>query len=480
MRAGRKIDTRRQRSVKIVATLGPSSSTPEQIRALFEAGVDVFRLNFSHGTHKDHRARFAAIRRIEGATGRPIGILADLQGPKLRLGTFAEGSIELATGAPFHLDLDRQAGDSRRAPLPHPEIFEALQPGTELLLDDGKVRLEVESCGSSFADTRCLVGGTLSDRKGVNVPNAVLPVSAITEKDRADLSFALEHGADWIAFSFVQRPDDVAEGRKLVSGRAGVMVKLEKPSAIRHLHEIIEFADGLMVARGDLGVEMPPEDVPSVQKQVVHACRAAGKPVIVATQMLESMVTAPTPTRAEASDVATAVYEGADAVMLSAETAAGRYPIESVAMMNRIASRVQEDPLYYSMLESTRIEHEHTASDAISAAACQVAHLVDAAAIVSYTTSGATALRAARERPEAPILVLTSNLATARRLAVLWGAHCVHTSDVKSFSDMVQKAVRIAHREKIADIGQRVVITAGVPFGTPGATNILRIAWIDR
>jgi pyruvate kinase len=480
MSLGRKIDLRRQRSAKVVATLGPASSSPDQIRALFEAGVDVFRLNFSHGTHDDHRARFTAIRRVETATGRPIGILADLQGPKLRLGTFAEGPIELAAGAPFHLDLDRQAGDEHRAPLPHPEIFEALQPGTELLLDDGKVRLEVETCGNSFADTRCLVGGTLSDRKGVNVPNAVLPLSAITEKDRADLSFALEHGADWIAFSFVQRPDDVAEGRKLVGGRAGVMVKLEKPSAIQHLHEIIELADGLMVARGDLGVEMPPEDVPSVQKQVVHACRAAGKPVVVATQMLESMITAPTPTRAEASDVATAVYEGADAVMLSAETAAGRYPIESVAMMNRIACRVQEDPLYYSMLESTRIEHEHTSSDAISAAACQVAHLVGAAAIVSYTTSGATALRAARERPEAPILVLTSNLGTARRLAVLWGAHCVHTSDVKSFSDMVQKAVRIAHHEKIAEIGQRVVITAGVPFGTPGATNILRIAWIDR
>ena len=480
MSPGRRIDTRRQRSAKIVATLGPSSSTPDQIRALFEAGVDVFRLNFSHGSHDDHRARFTAIRRVETATGRPIGILADLQGPKLRLGTFAEGPIELAAGARFHLDLDRQAGDEHRAPLPHPEIFEALQPGTELLLDDGKVRLEVETCGSSFADTRCLVGGTLSDRKGVNVPNAVLPLSAITEKDRADLSFALEHGADWIAFSFVQRPDDVAEGRKLVGGRAGVMVKLEKPSAIQHLHEIIELADGLMVARGDLGVEMPPEDVPSVQKQVVHACRVAGKPVVVATQMLESMVTAPTPTRAEASDVATAVYEGADAVMLSAETAAGRYPIESVAMMNRIACRVQEDPLYYSMLESTRIEHERTSSDAISAAACQVAHLVGAAAIVSYTTSGATALRAARERPEAPILVLTSNLCTARRLAVLWGAHCVHTSDVKSFPDMVQKAVRIAHGEGIAEVGQRVVITAGVPFGTPGATNILRIAWVDR
>jgi pyruvate kinase len=474
------IDLRRRRSAKIVATLGPSSSTPERIGALFEAGVDVFRLNFSHGTQEDHRARFDAIRRIESATGRPIGILADLQGPKLRLGAFAEGRIELTAGARFHLDLDCQVGDENRAPLPHPEIFEALRPGTELLLDDGRVRLQVEDCGSGFADTRCLVGGTLSDRKGVNVPNAELALSAITEKDRADLSFALEHGADWIAFSFVQRPADVAEGRKLVGGRAGIMVKLEKPSAIKHLAEIIELADGLMVARGDLGVEMPPEDVPSVQKQVIHACRVAGKPVVVATQMLESMVAAPMPTRAEASDVATAVYEGADAVMLSAETAAGRYPIEAVAMMNRIACRVQEDPLYHSMLEGSRLEHEHTAPDAISAAACQVARLVGAAAIVSYTTSGATALRAARERPASPVLVLTSNLGTARRLAVLWGAHCVHTSDVKSFGDMVQKAVRIAHREKIAELGQRVVITAGVPFGTPGATNVLRIAWVDR
>jgi pyruvate kinase len=474
------IDLRRRRSAKIVATLGPSSSAPEQIGALFEAGVDVFRLNFSHGTQDDHRARFDAIRRFETATGRPIGILADLQGPKLRLGTFAEGRIELCAGARFHLDLDTQAGDENRAPLPHPEIFEALRPGTELLLDDGRVRLQVEGCGSGYADTRCVVGGTLSDRKGVNVPNAELPLSAITEKDRADLSFALEHGADWIAFSFVQRPADVAEGRKLIGGRAGVMVKLEKPSAIQHLAEIIELCDGLMVARGDLGVELPPEDVPSIQKQVIHACRAAGKPVVVATQMLESMIAAPMPTRAEASDVATAVYEGADAVMLSAETAAGRYPIEAVAMMNRIACRVQEDPLYSSMLEGSRLEHEHTAPDAISAAACQVARLVGAAAIVSYTTSGATALRAARERPASPILVLTSNLGTARRLAVLWGAHCVHTSDVKNFGDMVQKAVRIAHREKIAELGQRVVITAGVPFGTPGATNVLRIAWVDR
>jgi pyruvate kinase len=471
---------RRQRSAKIVATLGPASSSPARIRELFDAGVDVFRLNFSHGTHDEHRARFAAIRAAEKETGRPIGILADMQGPKLRLGKFAAGKIALAAGAAFRLDLDPTPGDDRRAPLPHPEVFEALAPDTDLLLDDGKVRLHVVGHGPDYADTVCVVGGTLSDHKGVNLPDVVLPLSAITEKDRADIAFAVQQGADWIALSFVQRPEDVAEGKKLVGNAAGVMVKLEKPSAVKRVDEIIDLTDALMVARGDLGVEMPPEDVPSVQKQVIHACRLAGKPVIVATQMLESMVSAPTPTRAEASDVATAIYAGADAVMLSAETAVGQYPVEAAAMMDRIARRVQHDPLYFAELEATRMAPEHTASDAISAAACQVAETLGAAAIVSFTFSGATALRAARERPAAPILAMTPNLATARRLALLWGAHCVHSPDITSFNDMVKKAVRAAQREGIAGPGQRIVITAGVPFGTPGATNILRIAWIDR
>src|SRR5271156_5547481 len=450
---GKKTPMRRQRSVKIVATLGPASSSPAMLRALFDAGVDVFRCNFSHGTHDDHRKLFSAIRQIESDTGRPIGILADLQGPKLRLGDFANGRIQLAAGSAFRLDLDNRLGDQDRAPLPHPEVFRALQSGNELLVDDGKVRLKVIDCGPDFAETECLVGGTLSNHKGVNVPHCVLPISAVTEKDRSDLSFALENGADWVALSFVQRPEDVAEGRKLVGNAAGLMVKLEKPSAIRRLSEIIDLADALMVARGDLGVEMPPEDVPSVQKQVIHACRLAGKPVIVATQMLESMINAPTPTRAEASDVATAVYEGADAVMLSAETAVGEYPIEAVTMMDRIAHRVQEDPLYFSSLQRQVTEHEHPDPDAISQAACQVAGTVGAAAIVSYTTSGATAMRAARERPSAPILVLTANHGTARRLALLWGAHCVHSADVKTFADMVQRAVRIAQREEIAQPG---------------------------
>jgi len=472
---------RRQRSAKIVATIGPASNSADRIEALFRAGVDVFRLNFSHGKQEDHLAVCEIIRGIEKALGRPIGVMADMQGPKLRVGTFAEKKAKLVTGSNFRLDLDATPGDDNRAPLPHPEIFAALEPGTDLLLDDGNIRLKVESCGADFAETRIMVGGDLSDRKGVNVPNAVLPLSPLTAKDRSDLTYALDMGVDWIALSFVQRPEDVAEARKLIAGRAGVLVKLEKPAAIAHLDEIIELSDAVMVARGDLGVEMPPEDVPPVQRQIVHVCRVTGKPVVVATQMLESMVRNPVPTRAEASDVATAVYEGADAVMLSAETAAGAFPVEAVTMMDRIIRRVQADPIYFPGLHTAATAtSDHSASDAISAAAAQIAHTIGAAAILSYTTSGATALRMARERPDVPILALTANLRTARRLAVAWGLHCVHTHDVRNFNEMVQHATRAAQREGFGQKGQRVVVTAGVPFGTPGATNVLRIAWIEN
>ena len=470
---------RRWRATKVVATLGPASSTPEMIAALFHAGVDVFRLNFSHGTQDDHRQRLESIRALENDTSRPIGVMADLQGPKLRLGTFVGGKIALKTGQHFRLDLEKKPGDERRASLPHPEIFAALEPGCQLLLDDGNVRLKVESHGNDFADTVVVAGSALSDRKGVNVPDRVLPVSALTAKDRADMAFALKIGVDWIALSFVQRPDDVAEARKLIGGRAAVLVKLEKPAAIQRLNEIVELSDAVMAARGDLGVEMPPEDVPPIQRQIVQACRVAGKPVIIATQMLESMVRAPVPTRAEASDVATAIYEGTDAVMLSAETAAGAYPVEAVAMMDRIIRRVEADPSFRKALEATHAEPERTASDAISAAARQVAHTVGAAGIVSYTTSGTTALRAARERPEVPVIGLTSKMETARRLALVWGVHSVHTSDVSSFTEMVHKAASIAHRDGFAEKGDRIVVTAGVPFGTPGATNVLRIAWVE-
>lgn len=469
----------RNRRAKILATLGPASDTREQIERLFVAGADVFRFNFSHGTHAEHAARMEAVRAIEAEHGRPISVLADLQGPKLRIGQMSGGGIDLEPKQAFRLDLDDAIGDQDRAPLPHPEVFSALREDTRILLNDGKIRLRVTEVGDGFADTVVTAGGHLTDRKGVNVPNAVLPVAAMTDKDRTDLEFALTLGVDWIALSFVQRPEDVAEARKMIQGRAAVLSKLEKPAAIDRLDEIITLSDAVMVARGDLGVELPPEDVPGLQKQIIRECREAGKPVVVATQMLESMINAPSPTRAEASDVATAVYDGADAVMLSAETAAGDYPVEAVSIMDRIIARTERDDAYLAIMDTTHPDPEQTAPDAITAAARQVAETLGAAAIVTYTTSGSTTLRAARERPEVPILCLTESEATARRLVLVWGIHGVVTQDVRNFGDMVDKACRIASRESLAKKGERLVITAGVPFGTPGATNILRIAWVN-
>lgn len=470
---------RRFRNGKIVATLGPATSDAKTIGALFEAGADVFRMNFSHGAHEDHAARIGVIRGLEKQFQRPIGIVADLQGPKLRVGEFAGGSAQLKAGADFRLDLDERPGDSRRAPLPHPEVFAALAPGMRLLMDDGRVRLEVSEVGEDFAETKIVAGSALSNHKGVNVPDAVLDLSPLTGKDREDMRFALQAGVDWIALSFVQRPEDIAEARKLIAGRAAVMAKLEKPMALNGLEEIISLSDAVMVARGDLGVEMPTEDVPIQQKRIVAACRSAGKPVIVATQMLDSMVHAPSPTRAEASDVATAIYDGADAVMLSAETAVGDYAVEAVAMMARIIARVEKDPFYGQQLAAMRLPPEATAADAITTAARQVAHTISAALIVTFTSTGSTTLRASRERPLAPILGLTPRSETARRLALAWGVHAVETQDLHTFGDMVVTAIRVAKNEKMADAGDAMAITAGVPFGTPGATNILRIAWVE-
>jgi pyruvate kinase len=471
---------RRQRKAKILATLGPASSTREQISALFKAGADVFRLNFSHGSHEDHQQRYELIRAIEQENGRPIGILMDMQGPKLRVGTIAGGSAELKTGGTYRFDLDEAEGDAKRAQLPHPEIFAAVQVGTNLLVDDGRLRLRVKKFGSDFAECDVVVGGKISDRKGVNVPDVVLPLSPLTAKDREDLRFGIDLGCDWVAMSFVQRPEDVAELRKLIGGRAKVIAKLEKPAAIERLEEIIDLSDAIMVARGDLGVEMPPEDVPAIQKRIVAACRKSGKPVVVATQMLDSMVHSPTPTRAEASDVATAIYDGADAVMLSAETASGKYPVETVAMMNRIIERVERDPAYRQILDARHPDPQPTGHDAISAAAAQVAHTLSVSAIVTYSTSGSTVLRVARERPEVPILALTASLSTARALSLAWGAHCVQIPDLKRFSEMVETACSVALSQDMAKVGERLVITAGVPFGTPGSTNILRVAWVEE
>ncbi|MEM8916149.1 MAG: pyruvate kinase [Pseudomonadota bacterium] len=470
----------RTRSTKIVATLGPSSSSASAIRDLFERGVDVFRFNYSHGTQDDHANRMAIVRELEEETGRPMAVMADLQGPKLRVGSFVDGGADLTPGQSFRFDMDDKLGDAKRAYLRHPEIFAAISEGDRLLVDDGKVALRVMEAGKDYAETQVMSGTRISDRKGVNVPGVVLPISPLTEKDRRDLNHALDIGADWIALSFVQRVEDVAEARRLINGRAPLVVKMEKPSAIDQLEMMVEVTDAMMVARGDLGVEMAPERVPMIQKKMIRACREAGKPVIVATQMLESMINSPTATRAEASDVATAVFDGADAVMLSAETAAGAYPREAVDMMNRIAETVEHDPVYRTTFDNEHFDPENTAADAITAAARQVAHTIQAAAIVTYTTSGSTTLRAARERPDVPILCLTSKTATARRLALCWGVHSVTTDDVKDFPEMVAKACRIAYDDGLAKEGQRLVVTAGVPFGTPGNTNVLRIAWVDR
>jgi pyruvate kinase len=469
----------RPRNTKIVATLGPVSSTVEQIETLFRAGADCFRLNFSHGSVDEHRARVKAIRRIETLYDQPISIIADLQGPKLRIGRFAAAAIPLRAGQPFRLDSDPTPGDDTRVQLPHPELFRALTKGSDILLDDGKVKLEVTRQGADYLDTTVIAGQSLSDRKGVNVPGVVLPLGALTKKDRADLDTALSCGVDWIALSFVQRPEDVVEARGLIGDRAGLIVKLEKPQALEHLDALIALADGVMVARGDLGVELPPEEVPVIQRRIVAAVRQAGKPVIVATQMLESMISAPTPTRAEASDVATAVYEGADAVMLSAETAAGAYPVEAVEIMSRIAARVERDPAYRLTMNAGAPRPESTSSDAITTAASQVAGTVGAVAIATFTTSGSTTLRASRERPSMPILCLTAKLATAQRLMLSYGVRSVVTPDIHSFSQMVERAAKMARSTGIARVGDRLVVTAGVPFGTPGNTNTLRIAVVE-
>jgi pyruvate kinase len=473
-----KATTPRSRKVRVLATLGPASNTPKMIATLFQAGADAFRINMSHGDQQSKVAVIEAIRGLERKYGRPSTILADLQGPKLRVGRFADGKVELVTGSAFTLDRSPVPGDATRVELPHPEIFQAIEVGARLLLDDGKLVLRVADFTADTIVTLVEVGGALSNNKGLNVPDVVVPVPALTEKDRSDLAFACEHGVDWIALSFVQRPEDLAEARKLIAGRAALLAKIEKPSAIDRLDEIVEACDGVMVARGDLGVELPPQTVPPLQKRIVEASRRLGRPVVVATQMLESMIVSPSPTRAEVSDVATAIYDGADAIMLSAESAAGAWPVESVTMMNAIGVSVEDDPAHGDRIHFTITRPDPTISDALSEAAKNIAATVSATTIICYTTSGSTARRVARERPSVPILVLTPKLETARRLGLLWGTHAVHTRDVESFEEMVAKAKRMALRHGMAKAGDRVVVMAGVPFRTPGSTNVLHVVRI--
>ena len=469
---------RRLRRTKIVATLGPASGNRETIARLFQAGADVFRINMSHSSHDRMRELVGAIRDVERDNNRPIGILVDLQGPKLRVGSFANGAVTLDQGATFIFDPEPAPGDAHRVQLPHPEIFAGIKPGHALLLDDGKIRLTATETDKKRIVARVEVGGKLSDRKGVSLPDTVIPFSALTPKDRSDLDAALDAGIDWIGLSFIQRPEDIAEAKKIARGRAAVMAKIEKPAAVRRLDEIIDVTDALMVARGDLGVELPLEKVPGIQKQLTRVARRAGKPVVVATQMLESMISSPVPTRAEVSDVATAIFDGADAVMLSAESAAGQYPFEAVTTMNRIAEEVESEDTYHSIMKMQHAEPEPTGADAIAAAARQIADTLDLSAIVCWTGSGSTGLRVARERPQVPIVAISPNIRTGRKLSVAWGIHCVVAEDAHDQDDMVERACRLAFKDGFAKAGRRIIIVAGLPLGTPGATNMIRIAFV--
>ena len=473
----------RGRKVKILATTGPATADPDVLRSLFLAGADAFRVNMSHGEHERHAATIAAIRALEKEFNRPIAILADLQGPKLRVGSFADGKAVIAHGASFTFDRDKTPGDAMRVELPHPEIFAAAEVGQRLLVNDGKIRLRVKAVVTDKIVCVAEVGGVISDRKGVNVPDAEIPIPALTEKDRRDLAFAVEHGVDWIGLSFVQRPEDIAEAKKLMAGpngevRGGVIAKIEKPQAVKRLADIIEAADGIMVARGDLGVELNPEEVPPLQKKIVNATRLTGKPVIVATQMLESMIESPAPTRAEVSDVANAVYDGADAVMLSAETAAGAWPEEAVLMMDRIARQVERDEDYRMRIRLLDTPPDATTADALAHACMTISDTVAIGAIVVFTGSGSSARRVARERPNVPVLVLTPSVRVARRVALLWGAHAVATKDIGSFEEMIAKGKRMALRHGFAGAGTRVAALAGVPFGQPGATNLIHVVTV--
>jgi pyruvate kinase len=465
----------RRRKIKILATIGPASRDLEMLRRLWRAGADAFRINLSHGEHTDHAQAIAAIRALERELSRPIAILCDLQGPKLRVGTFKGGEARIPHGGRFTLDRDETPGDDTRVFLPHPELFRVLAKGQRLLINDGKIRLRVDSASPDAIVCTAEIGGVISDKKGVNVPDAEVPIPALTDKDRRDLAFAMEHGADWIGLSFVQRPEDLAEARKLMGGKGSLCAKIEKPMAVRRLDEILELSDGVMVARGDLGVELLPEEVPPLQKRIVFAARSLGKPVIVATQMLESMIESPAPTRAEVSDVANAVYDGADAVMLSAETAAGMWPEEAVSMMDRIAVQVESDESYGARVHFHQMIPETTTADAISHACMTIAETLPIAAVVVFTDSGSTARRVARERPKTPLMVMTPSIKTARKATLLWGAHAVATRDIGSFEEMVAKGKRMALRHGIGEAGARLIMVAGVPFGVPGATNLLHV-----
>ncbi len=469
----------RARDCKIVATMGPASDPPERLAMLIQAGVDCFRLNFSHGSKDDHARRLAAIRAAEEQAGSAVGVFADLQGPKIRVGSFEGGEIKLKFNEVVTLEASTEAGSQGLIRLPHPEIINALEEGDILKLDDGKLQITVIERGRTQLKARVDHGGVLKNQKGLNVPTRRIPISALTPKDREDLAFALDLGVDYIALSFVQHPEDVREARELIKDRAGIISKIEKPSALENIEEIVELSDAVMVARGDLGVELPPEQVPIAQRKIIRAARAAGRPVIVATHMLESMVEAATPTRAEASDVATAVYQGADAVMLSAESAVGRHPQSAVAIMDRIIRAVEEDEEYWTSLPRDMTPPQATTADAIALSARHIADVIGCAALVAYTSTGSTAFRVARERPRCGVIGLTPLVETARKLSLVWGVRSMVTEDVSNVEEMVDKADAAVRKLGVAEVGDRIAVIAGIPFGRAGKTNTIRVLRLE-
>lgn len=461
---------------KILATVGPATASAEMLEKLVQNGADAFRFNFSHGTKEEHAERYEIVRNLSKKYDRHLTVIADLQGPKLRIGTFATPKIVLQKSDRFTLDMNPEAGDRTRVCLPHKEIFDAVKIDDMLLLNDGNIRLKVKQKTADKIITEVIVGGELSAHKGVNLPNVKLPISAITEKDREDLDFALKLGVDWVCLSFVQSVEDVKEAKKLIGDKAWIISKLEKPSAIEELDEIVKESDGIMVARGDLGVECPIQNLPVMQKDIVKACRQFAKPVIVATQMLESMIQNPTPTRAEVSDVATAVYDGADTVMLSAETAAGNYPAEAVKMMHNIISEVEKDDDYYELVQRDRkVMCVDNMADAITYAACDMTYVLPkTAAIITYTASGFTTFLMARERPNLPIISVTYSEEVARRMGIVWGVRAlVNQETFKDFSKIDQASKNMVARYSIGKKGDFLIITAGYPLGEKGMTNML-------
>ena len=471
---------RRNRNVKIVATLGPSSSTEEMVSRLFEEGVDVFRLNLSHGLHNEIKKRHEIIRKVENKFRRPICILADLQGPKLRCGDFKDRQAELVAGQTFVFDKEKALGDSKRVYLPEFEVFKSLKKGSKVLVNDGKIKLVVKEVSENFVSSEVLIGGIISDKKGINVPDQLLPLSALSKKDLSDLEFVCNLGIEWLGLSFVQRAKDIKEAKKIVRGRAAILSKIEKPSAVDAFDEILEETDAVMIARGDLGVELPIETLPPIQKRLVRQCRDSGKPVIVATQMMESMINSPVPTRAEVSDVAQAIYEGADAVMLSAESAVGNYPIEAVRTMNSIATEVEKEKTYRQLIESSRTPLKGDVSDAITVAAREVAETTNVKVICCFTETGTTASLTSRERPKVPIIALTPKITIARRLTLNWGLHCIVTEELERFKMAVVNAAKAARMYGFANNDDKIIVIAGVPFNVSGTTNILRVAPADE